>query len=262
MRTCSGCGEMLPATSEFFHKNSASPDGRVSRCKLCAKKRHADNPGRARERAHKRYWDNPERAREDSRKWREANPEQAKETNRKWCAANPERKKELRRNWYESDPEWAKELSRKWNAANPERKKENDRKWAEANPERAKENSRKWREKNPERSRELNRKWEAANSEYVRANSAIQSHRRRTAEGSFTREEVETLLESQWYECAYCGADLLETSYHLDHVVPVSKGGTSYISNIAAACPSCNRSKGAKDLDEWLSERKVPMCLT
>jgi len=42
----------------------------------------------------------------------------------------------------------------------------------------------------------------------------------------------------------------------------VSKGGTSYISNIAAACPSCNRSKGAKDLDEWLSERKVPMCLT
>ena len=227
---------MLPATSEFFHKKSRNSDGCQPNCKKCTK-------------AYQKRWyeDNTERKAETSREWREANPERHAENGRRWQTENRERKEETNREWY---------------VANRERAKENARKWREAHPELVRGYSRKWCESHPEKARARNAAYRAANAEKLRVSDAAKNHRRRTAEGSFTPEEVETLLESQWYECAYCGADLLETSYHLDHKVPVSKGGTSYIENIAAACPACNMSKGAKDLDEWLSERKVPMCLT
>lgn len=38
---------------------------------------------------------------------------------------------------------------------------------------------------------------------------------------------------------------------NIDHVIPVSKGGTHTWGNVVLACRDCNYSKGAKSLDEW-----------
>lgn len=51
--------------------------------------------------------------------------------------------------------------------------------------------------------------------------------------------------------CVYCGAD--DRPLECDHVIPVAAGGLSVISNLAAACRPCNRSKGAKPVGEWLA---------
>lgn len=51
------------------------------------------------------------------------------------------------------------------------------------------------------------------------------------------------------YRCSYCG--VTDVPLECDHVHPVSKGGSSHIDNLAAACVACNRSKRAKTLDEW-----------
>ncbi|MFJ4960967.1 HNH endonuclease [Streptomyces sp. NPDC088729] len=57
-----------------------------------------------------------------------------------------------------------------------------------------------------------------------------------------------TAVLVRWgYACAYCG----ERATHLDHVVPLSKGGEDVESNILPACQTCNLSKGAKTLAEW-----------
>lgn len=48
--------------------------------------------------------------------------------------------------------------------------------------------------------------------------------------------------------CAYCGFD---ESLQIDHVVPVSLGGTHEPSNIVPACSSCNSSKNANPVEEW-----------
>jgi hypothetical protein len=41
---CTGCGEWLPATAEFFHLKASSPRGIVTRCRPCrnedAQRRH------------------------------------------------------------------------------------------------------------------------------------------------------------------------------------------------------------------------------
>lgn len=51
--------------------------------------------------------------------------------------------------------------------------------------------------------------------------------------------------------CVYCGGP----APTVDHIVPVSKGGTSEWSNLAAACKSCNSSKRDLDLLGFLSRR-------
>ena len=52
--------------------------------------------------------------------------------------------------------------------------------------------------------------------------------------------------------CAYCG-DAEDLS--LDHVIPRLRGGDDEPSNLVTACRSCNSSKGARDLLEWMALR-------
>jgi 5-methylcytosine-specific restriction endonuclease McrA len=47
--------------------------------------------------------------------------------------------------------------------------------------------------------------------------------------------------------CAYCDAP----AEHLDHVVPISKGGADAPHNLLPACAPCNLSKSDKSLADW-----------
>lgn len=56
--------------------------------------------------------------------------------------------------------------------------------------------------------------------------------------------------------CAYCGIDLMSRQSHIDHVIPMSKGGFDEYSNLVISCEFCNMAKN--DLDviiflEWLA---------
>lgn len=50
--------------------------------------------------------------------------------------------------------------------------------------------------------------------------------------------------------CAYCGSPFVD-DMELDHIIPVSLGGSDDIENLAAACPRCNREKAAMTPSEW-----------
>ena len=47
--------------------------------------------------------------------------------------------------------------------------------------------------------------------------------------------------------CHYCGAWADE----VDHVQPIALGGSNDDANLVACCSYCNRSKGAKTIEEW-----------
>jgi hypothetical protein len=53
--------------------------------------------------------------------------------------------------------------------------------------------------------------------------------------------------------CAYCG-DLFPDE--VDHVIPLSCGGTSDRDNLAPSCIRCNRDKTCLPLAEWSAARK------
>ena len=50
--------------------------------------------------------------------------------------------------------------------------------------------------------------------------------------------------------CKYCGVALQWESSTVDHVVPISKGGTNDLQNLVLACKPCNTRKGNKLLAE------------
>ena len=52
--------------------------------------------------------------------------------------------------------------------------------------------------------------------------------------------------------CAYCGKS---GQLSLDHVIPRLKDGPDAADNIIYACRSCNSSKGARDMVQWLLNR-------
>jgi hypothetical protein len=45
------------------------------------------------------------------------------------------------------------------------------------------------------------------------------------------------------YTCQHCGKHLLDTEVEFDHIIPISKGGSSVESNVRLTCFDCNRSK-------------------
>lgn len=45
------------------------------------------------------------------------------------------------------------------------------------------------------------------------------------------------------YRCRECGATNKETTLEIDHIVPVSKGGSNSLSNLQTLCKKCNRAK-------------------
>src|SRR5437868_9620515 len=51
--------------------------------------------------------------------------------------------------------------------------------------------------------------------------------------------------------CWYCNCVLSERTWSLDHVIPLSRGGTDHQGNLVAACKRCNSSKGNKTIPEW-----------
>jgi hypothetical protein len=52
--------------------------------------------------------------------------------------------------------------------------------------------------------------------------------------------------------CCYCGS---RENLSADHLIPTSRGGANVGDNLVWACRSCNSSKCARDVLEWLAER-------
>lgn len=46
--------------------------------------------------------------------------------------------------------------------------------------------------------------------------------------------------------CHICGALASMEEFHIDHIIPISKGGTHSLKNVAVSHPHCNRRKGSR----------------
>lgn len=91
---------------------------------------------------------------------------------------------------------------------------------------------------------------------YVKdARTAIPTHTRHAIARRYGCEPGQTVDVA----CAYCGAagtitwtERVSSTHEFDHVHPVARGGTNDPSNIVLACPSCNRRKHARPVEEFL----------
>ena len=61
----------------------------------------------------------------------------------------------------------------------------------------------------------------------------------------FDTETRERILKKSKCKCARCGKELNMSNMTIDHIIPLSKGGTNKEYNLIAMCKKCNKEKGS-----------------
>lgn len=157
-----------------------------------------------------------------------------------------------------TDAEYAmknRERAARWRDANPELSREKARRYAAEHRSDAVERVRQWRMANPEKYREActyasRRDHFRSNRDYYTAVKHNFRARSEGVDGTIAGDDISGLYIEQSGLCSYCGEDMGET-YTVDHVLPLSRGGTNTPDNIVLCCGVCNSSKGTATLDEW-----------
>lgn len=223
-QACSICLQNKPATTDYFHTHRTGKQaGRLTaHCKECQRARH------------RRYYEQPEyakAARENAAEWYAANKD---------CAAAQRREYE-RKNREKLRPK-KREAARGQREANRELYNEKARQRYQSNPEMR------------QRQAETHKKWAQENRDRVLLKNRNYFARRAGAAGSHTVEEVWQMYEDQGGVCAYCEGEL-NGKYIVEHMTPLSRGGSNDWSNLAISCLPCNSSKKALTVEEFVERR-------
>lgn len=78
------------------------------------------------------------------------------------------------------------------------------------------------------------------------------------------KEKARKLRQSNWWqnklnigECNYCGNKFKRDELTMDHVVPLSRGGTSAKRNVVVSCKECNNKKKYLTPAEIIMQEKL-----
>jgi 5-methylcytosine-specific restriction endonuclease McrA len=167
--------------------------------------------------------------------------------------ANAEKRNTYQRAYAAKNPLVMKEQNKKYREENKQKIREKQKEWESNNRDHVNSKCREWRKNNPEKAFLIAKRYRQANPE---AKALIAHNRRTLIKGDKpTTDIVRKLYQSQNGKCVCCGADLKKHGFHLDHIVPLSKGGRHIDSNLQLLTPTCNRSKSDKDPIDFMQSR-------
>ena len=208
--------------SEFYNKSS--------RCKPCVllnraaeRKAHPEEISIAKAQTRQRHLDKY-KARDAA--YYKANRESRKAWQSEYRNADKERTKQQKANHYLRHKEYLKKKQAQWYRDNKERASE----------------------------------WNKAYRQTVKGRAVImQGNAKRRALKKGCEVADCTALITEWRSstvvCYLCGKTILGSKCHIDHIIPLSKGGKHEPKNIAPTCPPCNMSKGSKMLQDFTGRK-------
>ena len=222
-----------------FPKNRTKKHGIDSRCKTCA-----SNHVRAFYKSHTKH------VLKYQEKYRSNNKKKISDMNKLYATNNKDAISAKKKEYREANKE---EINRK-QKIHRELYPEQMKKYRAENKEKLSESHKLWRAKNINKLRESNKAY--SSSERGRLVDTNAKHKRRYIKKSKSdgtipinvyplSNELKKLLVRQEYKCNVCSKSLNDGK-HLDHHVPLSKGGTHSIDNVVWLCPRCNMSKSNK----------------
>lgn len=112
------------------------------------------------------------------------------------------------------------------------------------------EKQRTYREKHAEKISMRRRAYRLAHIEEERAITRNRHARKKSNGGIHTAADIQKQYANQKGKCYYCQAKVGST-YHVDHVIPLSRNGSNDPSNLVIACTVCNARKYNKLPHEW-----------
>ncbi len=137
--------------------------------------------------------------------------------------------------------------SREYYKGHAQQQRDSSKRWRGGHRDRARELHDRWMEKHKEEYRPKVNEW-SRKSRLKHPNTALRGQIRRVlriiqSREHFTDEEWQELFRESGSKCWVCGS---EKNLTVDHVIPISKGGSDTIDNIRVLCHKHNSSKKDK----------------
>jgi 5-methylcytosine-specific restriction endonuclease McrA len=147
--------------------------------------------------------------------------------------------------WRRSNRDKVNQSKRRQYAKNPRANCEAQKRWLARNPGANIPNVLRWRAKHPERYRTIQRI------------SRTKYRAEKKTNGPYDRIDPMKVLERDGGRCGICGGIVDPSRFDLDHIIPLSRGGTHQLSNVQVAHPACNKKKR----DKMPPESRAPLPL-
>lgn len=103
------------------------------------------------------------------------------------------------------------------------------------------------------------KKYDSENPDNVLERQIRRENRVKASGGSYTQSDISQIRKKLDDRCRFCGISL-NNGGHIEHLTPISRGGTSNKNNLTLSCYKCNMEKTNKTLDEyihWRQEREL-----
>jgi 5-methylcytosine-specific restriction endonuclease McrA len=166
---------------------------------------------------------------------------------REWSRNNADHESQTRKKYYKINFDKISKQAKAWAKNHVDAIKRITKERYERNKEDIKKKSSEYAKDNAEAVNEVHRKYYQKNIEHMRAMRKVYSGNRRSlVDGTYTLKEWQDLCDYYDNRCLKCGEQKKLT---VDHVIPISLGGSNTIDNLQPLCDYCNKSKGAKHID-------------
>jgi 5-methylcytosine-specific restriction endonuclease McrA len=180
--------------------------------------------------------------------WRAAHAEEIRKSKKSYYADNREKESARAAAYYVANQERLKARAVAYYEDNADRVKayQNTYRLDPVNKAKIAERNSTYRDINKEKCSEYRSRYYTLNRERFRAHRRNRRARIRSAEGTHTAEDIQDIHRLQKGKCAICRKKLGD-SYHVDHIVPIAKGGSNARSNLQLTHGRCNQQKNRKD---------------
>jgi len=227
-KTCPRCKQSYPHTEEYFHKDKSMKNGLKGHCKQCAIR--------------------------SATSYYESNRLDVLEAKRIHRIENLEAYAQRDRNRYINNPEREKARWANYRARNHEKVLNSTREWRSRNPDKIKDYTKRYYKDHEHAMRAKSRKYYQEHYEEIIAKAKNRNAARRLMEKNqgdgYTAADVRLQYRSQHGKCWHCGTHVGKR-FHVDHLIPLKKGGKHDASNIVISCAFCNLSKKDKLCYLW-----------
>lgn len=195
--------------------------------------------------------------REQKAAWNKENVDRRRESKKAWDKRNEAHVAVYAEKYLAANEELCKKRCRDWHARNKEHHASLNKVWREENKEYFREYAEEYRKVNKDKIQERVRQYR--NTPEGKAKHRVSQHNRdariKSNGGRLSSADIKIVMERQRGMCVAPNCNKsVRTSYHIDHRMPISKGGTNDIRNIDILCPSCNMRKNAKHPVDFAQE--------
>ena len=147
----------------------------------------------------------------------------------------------------------AREYAARLRLTNPERPKLAKATYNAKHPDRVLQHARETYGRRKEEAQAKHKEWLARNPHKRREHEAARRAKASRTE-RYTAADVDRLLVLQKSRCVYCKRSI-KAKFHVDHIVPISKGGSNSPKNIQLLCQPCNQMKHARHPIDFAQSR-------